>query len=322
MGTKNEPTPRERAAERFRGRLLADNAAFDANLARLSAEIPGFAEITAELEATGLKCFHCAINGGDVDPLRRETKKLRKARCDLLAAHGYPPDAADRKYRCEKCSDSGFVGLEMCSCLKRELTLAAIESSGLGKLIETQNFKSFSLDYYQGRERDLMRATRNRIERYASEFSEKTTENLLLMGATGLGKTHLTTSLAKVVIEKGFDVLYRPAGEFFAVFNRQRFGDGYEGDGAERGFFEADLLILDDLGTEAVTQYTLSWLYDVINSRLNAEKPTIINTNLSEEALRERYDDRIASRLLFNYTPLYFVGRDVRDQKTRGGVRK
>ena len=115
---------------------------------------------------------------------------------------------------------------------------------------------------------------------------------------------------------------YRPAGEFFAVFNRQRFGDGYEGDGAERIFFDSDLLILDDLGTEVTTQYTVSWLYDVVNYRMNAEKPTIINTNLSEAGLRERYDDRVTSRLLFNYTPLYFVGHDVRDQISRKPRRK
>ena len=317
MEQKSDLTPREKAAQRFRARFLADSAAYEAKLAELSAKIPGFASVTAEIESTAMKAFQCAIDGGDFGELRSATESVRDKRRALLVSCGYPPDAADRKYRCEKCSDSGFVGLEMCPCLRREIALASLEASGLGKLVETQGFDTFSLDFYKGRERDLMEANAKKLALYAYGFSEKTKENLLLMGATGLGKTHLTTSVAKVVIERGFDVLYRPAGEFFGVFNRQRFGDGHEGDGAERGFFECDLLILDDLGTEAVTQYTVSWLYDVINHRLNAEKPTIINTNLTEDGLRSRYDDRIASRLLFNFTPILFVGRDVRDQKTR-----
>ena len=317
METKSELTPREKAVKTFRERFLADSAAYEANIAALSAKIPRFAELTAKLEATGLTAFRAAINGGDIGEVRRETEAIRRERGELLVSHGYPEDAADRKYRCEICSDSGFIGLDMCKCLKREISRAALEASGLGKLVDTQSFGTFSLDYYKGREFDLMQANVRKMATYAYGFKDETKENLLLMGATGLGKTHLTTSVASVVIERGYDVIYRPAGEFFAVFNRQRFGDGYEGDGAERAFFECDLLILDDLGTEAVTQYTVSWLYDVINYRLNAAKPMIINTNLTQDGVRARYDDRIASRLLFNFTPLLFVGRDVRDQKSR-----
>lgn len=317
MDMKSERSLREQTSQNFRDRFLRDEEDYRRKLEELTVTVPGFAELSAELEATGLKALRAAIGGGDIAEVRRETEELRRRRCELLVAHGYAPDEADRQYRCEKCSDSGFVGLEMCSCLRRELTLASLEASGLGRLIRTQSFETFSLTHYVGREQALMKAIATRLFSFAKNFSGESTDNFLMIGGTGLGKTHLATSVAKVVVEKGYDVLYRPAQELFAVFNRQRFGDGFEGDGAEREFFDCDLLIIDDLGTEVTTQYTVSWLYDVVNSRLNAEKPTIISTNLTEDAIRSRYDDRITSRLLFNYTPLFFVGRDIRDQKAQ-----
>lgn len=100
-----------------------------------------------------------------------------------------------------------------------------------------------------------------------------------------------------------------------SVFEKQRFGSGTQGDGTESAFYDSDLLIIDDLGTETVTQYTVAWLYDIVNSRINSRKPTVINTNLTHEELRQRYADRITSRLLGEYRPLVFSGCDVRLQK-------
>lgn len=307
---------REKAAEDFRARFLADEEEHKKKIALLSATIPGFAEITKKLEATGLRAMHAAIEGRPIEDVRRETEELRKKRRELLASAGYAPDFADRKYRCEKCSDSGFVGLEMCTCLRKELTMAALDDSGLGKLVRTQSFETFSLDYYSGRDLKYMKANAARLYSFAKDFNSETKDNFLLIGGTGLGKTHLCSAVTRLVVENGYDVVYRPAGEFFSVFTRQRFGDGYEGDGSERSFFKCDLLILDDLGTEVTTQYTVSWLYDVLNYRLNEGKPTIISTNLTEDALRLRYDDRITSRIFGYFTALYFVGKDVRAQKT------
>lgn len=307
---------RERAVREFREQFNEDSREYENTLATLREKVPGFAALTAELEATSLKLLRAAAAGQGVSSISDETAMLRKKREDLLESCGYPRDAAERKYRCEKCSDSGFVGLKMCSCLRERITRASLEDSGLGKLIDNQSFENFSLGYYEGRTRELVKQNAVRLREFALSFDRSTKDNFLLIGATGLGKTHLTTSAAKEVIRRGYDVVYRTAQEMFAVFNRQRFGDGFEGDGSERIFFDADLLIVDDLGTEVTTQYTVSWLYDVINSRLNAEKPMIFNTNLSEEELRQRYADRITSRLFGSFTPLYFFGKDVRAQKT------
>jgi len=84
-------------------------------------------------------------------------------------------------------------------------------------------------------------------------------------------------------------------------------------------YYEVDLLIIDDLGTEVTNQFTTSALYNVINTRLNLHRPTIISTNLMQEELRRRYWDRITSRLFGEYRILLFLGTDVRAQKIRLG---
>ena len=137
------------------------------------------------------------------------------------------------------------------------------------------------------------------------------------MGATGLGKTHLSTSVAKTVIERGYDVLYVSAVGMIGDFEARRFGTG-AGDGNVRDtqrYYTADILIIDDLGTEVVNQFTVSCLYDVINSRINNRKCTFINTNLSKKDIETKYTERITSRLFGEYNPILFSGTDIRKQK-------
>ena len=81
--------------------------------------------------------------------------------------------------------------------------------------------------------------------------------------------------------------------------------------------FDCDLLIIDDLGTEVINQFTNTVIYNIVNTRISKEKSTIINTNLFQDDIRKRYSDRIASRLLGEYTIVPFLGKDVRVEKLR-----
>jgi DNA replication protein DnaC len=72
---------------------------------------------------------------------------------------------------------------------------------------------------------------------------------------------------------------------------------------------------MDDLGAELTNQFTVSALYNVINTRINLGKSTIINTNLGQNGLLERYDERITSRLFGEFNPYLFRGADIRGQK-------
>jgi DNA replication protein DnaC len=283
------------------------------------ARIPEVKEIDIALSRTALEIMSAISNGKEnaeeaLARVRTRNASLMEKRGALLKAAGYPEDYTDVRYDCEKCGDSGYVDGKMCECMKRELVMAGYESSGLGKLISKQSFENFSLEYYKtgGANYKHMEFYFSSLRSFAENFSADTYKNFLLIGGTGLGKTHLSTAVAKAVIERGFDVLYVSAIDMFADFEQKQFGNGEDN---TRRYFDCDLLIIDDLGTELTNQFTVSCLYNVINSRINSAKSTFINTNLSRKEIETKYAERITSRLFGEYYPLVFSGVDIRKQK-------
>ena len=77
-------------------------------------------------------------------------------------------------------------------------------------------------------------------------------------------------------------------------------------------FFDCDLLIIDDLGVEFTTQFTVSELHSIINTRILRCLPTIISTNLELGDIEKQYSQRIASRIIGTSMPLRFCGSDIR----------
>jgi len=295
---------------------------------RLWREIPEVKEIDDRLSAFGLRIMKSALGGAEaseeMSALREENTRLQERRRALLVKCGYPADYTDPQYECALCRDTGTQGIKMCDCMRRALVADGICRSGLSALMEKQSFESFSLDFYKGslEEMSAMRTIYSDLRKYADTFSvgngELASCNLLLLGNTGLGKTHLSTAIARVVIERGYDVFYNSAVGMLSDFEFRRFGSGMTADSDDTArYVEADLLIIDDLGTEVVNQFTLSCLYYVINTRLNLQKPTIINTNLTPAELRKTYTDRISSRLMGEFEVVHFCGVDVRRQKLK-----
>ena len=232
-----------------------------------------------------------------------------------------PADYSHVKYECTKCGDTGFVDNTMCSCMKEALTLAGIENSGFATLIKEQTFDNFSLEYYAGNSMIAERMKNNLefFKNYVDTFSPATSKSVLLMGGTGLGKTHLSSAVARGIIEKGYDVFYTGAIDLFSSFEIERFKSySNEPNPIIERYFESDLLIIDDLGTEMINQFSVSTLYNLVNDRLSRKKPTIISTNLSKDDIPKKYTDRITSRLLGEYRVCTFMGTDVRAQKLRG----
>ena len=245
-------------------------------------------------------------------------EQLIKRQNELLLSAGYPENYLLPPYECSLCNDSGYVGTEPCSCYLRRLRLKMLEHSGLGKLAESQSFENYSVEYYPADARANALFALDTLKGFSERFGRDSNENFLLIGPTGLGKTHLSTSVAKKVIERGYDVVYTTVIRMFEDFEKKRFsGNGNEFLHLTDRYFDAALLIIDDLGTEMSTQFTLTAFYDLINTRLNDGKCTIINTNLGVDALRSRYDDRITSRILGNFNPLVFRGNDVRALKLK-----
>ena len=273
------------------------------------------AEIDRELTGTGLLLFRTACGGGDIEEIKRRNLALMRKRREALSELGLPEDYTDLKYTCPACSDSGFVDTRMCSCLRELLVKMNIESSGMGKLIEKQTFENFDLAWYNASPDEERRMAHNlkTAKDFAESFGKKQ-QNLLLIGSTGTGKTHLSTAIAGRVIKGGFDVLYDSAQNIVASFEQDRFHSGYgQQESQAAKYLECDLLIVDDLGTEFVNQFTVSCLYNLINTRQNQGRSTIISTNLSAEELAAKYEGRIYSRIIgCDYKVLFFSGKDHR----------
>lgn len=287
----------------------------------LHKKIDGLAEIDARLASTGFRIIESALEDGNLDKfeeIRNENIALQEVRRNMLVENGFDPDYDEPHYECEKCGDTGYVEGVMCSCLRRALTEETFKSSGIGELIKTQSFETFSTDYYKD-DKDALESIEIILmlcRDYAENFVAGQAKNLLFYGDTGLGKTHISTSIAKVVIERGYDVVYDTAQNIFADFETEQFGKRRDpNENLTARYFDCDLLIIDDLGTEMTNSFTVSCLYNIINTRLNHRAAMIINTNLPQNELRSRYADRITSRMFGEFAPLRFLGRDVRLKK-------
>ncbi len=301
-------------------------AAEDAQLARL-AEVyglcPEIKAIDAELKNVALEIAGAISLGKEECAARIATVKeknlaLQKRRAELLLSLGFDSKYTDAKYTCSLCNDTGYVDGALCNCYRSALALSSYEHSGLSRLIEAQSFESFSLDFYTGSDRDIMRQNYEELLSFARNFdSDK--RSFLLCGATGLGKTHLSSAVARYLIDHGYDVVYETAQNMFADFERDRFRDRFDDDVEilSDKYFDCELLILDDLGTEMSTQFSVSCLYNVINTRLNRGLPIIASTNLSANEIRKAYHDRITSRLFGEFYIKQFLGKDVRIQKLK-----
>lgn len=288
--------------------------------------IPEIRKMDAYLSELGLRILRVAMEGGDIPSamkkLRAENEEIRATREKLMLQNGFPADYDEPRYECSLCHDTGYVNGKMCSCMRRRLMEVGMRASGLSELMKKQSFDNFSLDYYRYDPAiyEEMSEVLRQARTFAEHFGEETDEipkNLLLVGGSGIGKTHLSTAIARSVIERGYDVFYNSAVGMLSDFEAHRFGTGVmHGDGSDVArYTECDLLILDDLGTEVVNQFSLSCLYHVINTRLNLGLSTVISSNLPPAQISKLYSDRIASRLFGEYHVLLFRGKDIRQQK-------
>ena len=239
----------------------------------------------------------------------------------LLEKHGLPEDYLEVKYSCPECEDTGVVGTRLCSCHIQLLKDLAYEEAGKKSPLKICTFEDFRLSYYSDKAessyepspREKMAEILEFCKMYADNF-DKNAPSVLMAGQTGLGKTHLSLAIVGKVIEKGYSVLYNSAQNFFRELQNERFGKS--GSSAfENMMLECDLLVIDDLGAEFSTTFTVSALYNIVNTRINTGLPTIISTNLSLTDIEKQYSNRISSRFIGEYSLLFFEGKDIRQIK-------
>lgn len=274
-------------------------------------------QIDAQLSSLGASLALTALSGDmkAISKIKDTTKALNDEKDAILKKAGIE----DISYDCLVCKDSGYVGGKVCDCVKNLANAIAIKEFNENMPIEECSFENFDLGYYSDKgenPRRRMTSILKLCKEYVLNFDPKNSQNLLFLGEPGLGKTHLTLAIVSGVIEKGYLPVYGPAENLFCAIEKEKFQG--ENSGAYEQMQTCDLLVIDDLGTEMVTSFTKSALYNLINSRLLAKKPTIINTNLSLKEIEEIYSPRITSRLIGNFNANKFVGFDIRQQKILG----
>lgn len=315
MGFSNEIYA-QAIAMKLKQKDIAEYRAEEA-LEKLYKKNPQLSELDRALTAAGAMAATLALSGDSekLDELSLRAATLNEKKKAILAAC---PEATP-KYCCEKCNDTGKVNGKYCDCVYMIAKELAYGQLCADMPLDECSLADFSLSYYPTAKNEdgvSPRARMKEIFELAKKYAEKFTlssGNLLFLGGVGLGKTHLSLGIARKVLEKGYGVIYGPAPSLLAAAEREHFSK--ENNGAMDSYLNCDLLIIDDLGTEFSTQFTVSVINDVINTRMLKKLPTIISTNLSLQELMDRYSDRVASRIIGSYTMRQFLGNDVRQIK-------
>jgi len=311
----------ETAQKRLANRRMANKQIEDSRRMEIHRRIPKYCELEIRLADTMTKIVAAvAAKAPDSsDQVRKAVSsnlEIQREMERLLIENGYPGDYLAPIYTCAKCRDTGTYEGEWCECFNKILNSAAAEDLNSHSPLRLSSFDTFNIKLYPtavdpefGESPfNIMRKNYEECRQFADSFNGKG-YGLFMMGNTGLGKTHLSLSIANELIKKGYCVIYGSVPELLRRLDKEQFKNA---DGDTMALItDCDLLILDDLGAENNTDRYTSLLYEMINARQSRSLPMIINTNLEMAQIKVRYQDRLWSRL-FSMRVLIFCGSDNR----------
>lgn len=313
-------------------RQIENKAVSEQRKEEIFAAIPRIAEIDRIIASTSIDAARAGLTGKAdyMEDAKSQNRMLIVEKTELLKAHGYDAHYLKPIYTCPICKDTGLVNNTYCTCYKQAVISLLYKQSTLDKVLETENFEHFDLNFYP-RENDgkhpytpyenagnILNKTKNFVETFDEEKG-----NLLFYGETGLGKTFLTNCIAKALLDTGHTVLYQSAVHLFedvcadVLMKKMQNADSQN---TYRYIYNCDLLIIDDLGTEFTNSFVSSTLYDILNTRMREGKSTLISTNLNLQELTERYSDRISTRIFASYKVYNFYGNNIRLAKRRQAI--
>ena len=304
-------------------RQMAKAQAQDAR-AQAEAAVPELRAAEDALRSCGVRYALAGAQGTGREQAAAALAQARQKRDALLAASGRSPLALEPHYTCPVCQDTGVADGKTCLCVRREMQRLRREEIEAMSSLSVTSFDTMKLGYYPNtRDPQTGRTVRQYmadlladLRDYADEF-DLNSENLMLTGNAGLGKTHAALAVAGAALDKGFDVIYISSPDFFGRVETLHFGadPGGEKETLLETAAGADLLILDDLGTEFNSSFVISTLYSLLNDRLGRRRPTILTTNITDGTLLEKlYTEKVASRISA-FVPYRFLGEDIRLKK-------
>lgn len=249
-------------------------------------------------------------SGADRRRLARiEIAALKAERQRLLDEAGF--GSLEPEYECTLCNDTGYMGEILktpCSCYRKLLLRQRYASSTIN---DQETFETFdSKIYTDPQQKRQMQKVRKICLQYASDFPDNDIPNLVFMGKTGLGKSFILNCIAHRIAQKGYAVAkltsYNLINEILS---------GIKTGEDTSWFFTADLLCIDDLGTEPIIQnISREYIFSIINERQNAKLHTVVATNLDYDGILQIYGERVFSRLVSPKTAyvIQLEGKDLR----------
>lgn len=311
--------------ERKRDRQERDQ---QARMKKVYKKVPAIKRIDEDIFKTGLGMSKYIIGNPDsykenLEKAKKAIESLKMEKAFLMTESNIPADYMEIQYDCTNCKDTGYIDSGyQCNCLKQALVSRAYKMSNLENVLEKENFKNFDINIFKDEPfdnetmtpRENMTDIAGIAEGFISNFHENNGENLLFFGTTGLGKTFLCNCIAKSLLDKNKIVIYQTAFTILEIIEKHRFGRGDKEFNSYQYnlLFEADLLVIDDLGTEVANTFTNAEIFNIVNTRIIGGKKTIISTNLTPKEISETYTDRVFSRILDKFIPLKFYGHDLR----------
>lgn len=297
-----------------------------ARLEEVYRKLPEFKSLDESISILSVQYGKKLLNGDDkaLDSLKEELEILRSSKKNLLVSAGFPEDYLDLIYDCPDCQDTGYIGSQKCHCFRNAIIRLLYEQSNIREFPSEASFDHFSLDFYStslydkttGRSarammEDTLKTCHSFVDSFGTDF-----RNLFLYGNVGVGKTFLSTCIAREIVKQEFSVLYFSAPQLFNVLSQMKFEkDNPDAQNMGNYVLTCDLLIIDDLGTEYTNAFIVTQFFTCINERLLHRKSTIISTNLSLESIADLYTERAFSRITSSYTLLKITGDDIRIKK-------
>lgn len=293
--------------------------------AQVYKKIPYMKELDSRPAALALEKYKSIMRGGDADELDKfsaEIDDIKNKKQLLLKKNGFPEDYMQMHYICGECLDTGFKEGKKCRCFKKKMNKLLYSQSNMDNILKKENFNTFSFEYFDDKniipgvgmtQKQYMSKVFDICKKFSDDFPDSG-ENILFTGSTGVGKTFLSHCIAKELLDRNYSVIYMSSTDFFDRAGKAKFDTEPENDEQQlnEDFSQTDMLIIDDLGTELVNNFTISHFFYIINRRMSLGKSTVISTNLSMKMLRDTYSERITSRISGLYTVLPLYGSDLR----------
>lgn len=272
---------------------------------------PKLKEYDSEICSLFVKLVRSGQSHDDTSDIEKEIESVRKDRSKYLKDNSIEDNYQEVQYTCSKCKDTGFVNGRKCSCfIEKEIELYD-SVSNFKKYIINDNFNNLDMSYYKQNDSYFKYMT-TEIEYIKKAIKEMDLKpfSILFIGPPGTGKTFLARSIGAEVLKLNKSVLYLNATEYIDSLMPD-----YDGASLKKYAVDADLFILDDLGTEYSSEFSKSKLNYIIDKRLNDQKSTIITSNLIDDELKARYLAPMCSRLDNLYHTIGLFGDDLRRLK-------